>query len=293
MDDMKILKLLAILAALTAPCDAQVLFGMVKSAAPAYVGPGDSQAFNQWGSCSYAFSTADAVSGSAACDLVDTATGLVADTVHVTSAGTVNYTTAQSAGHACATACSVAKVYDKTGNTTGWTQATLANMPQIAFAAVHSLPVINCTGSSAMAATVVAQAQPYTFEALAERTGNFSANQNILGNATGDGFNSQFGFEGANTVGMYNGAVLSQTAADSAPHVLQMTANAASSTIDVDGVTQTTGNSASNNIGSGALNFCQFNSGVNFVTGYIGEFGIYPTTYNSAVQSNARSRWGL
>ncbi len=118
------------------------------SAAASYTGPGDTFTTSPLAaySCAQAFTAAYATALSAACDVVDTATGLVTCTYHFQANGSVNPTECNTSGKSCFTACSVTKAYDHTGNGHDASQATLANMPGLTFSSTPSgtLPAIDC-----------------------------------------------------------------------------------------------------------------------------------------------------
>ena len=106
-----------------------------------YSGPGDvTSGAIAFYSCGRAYNLAYAQALSAACDVVDTATGLVTGTMHFLSTGFVNTTELTGVGQACHVACSITKMYDQTGNGNHVVQATLANMPGLTLNAQNGLP---------------------------------------------------------------------------------------------------------------------------------------------------------
>jgi hypothetical protein len=65
------------------------------------------------------------------------------------------------------TTIKVAKLYDQTGNGRHFTQATLANMPNLTASGLNGLPVLNFPGSVFVLGTAtVTVAQPFTYSTV-------------------------------------------------------------------------------------------------------------------------------
>jgi hypothetical protein len=203
--------------------------GGVGGAGATYSGPGNIAAGGiAFHSCGRAYTAAYAAALNAACDVVDTATGLISGTLHFLATGFVNTTEQSGAGQPCLTACRIAKMYDQTGNGNHVVQATLANMPALTFNALNGLPCPAGTGSATTnlaSVATIAQAAPYSVTAVAERTGSFTTVQRIIRNGVAGAGLLTFGGT-ANTIGANNGTTINLTANDGAPHALLSVASA-------------------------------------------------------------------
>lgn len=269
----------------------------------AYVGPGDIVTMKEWGSCTFAYSAALANTTTSLCDLVAVTGGAAVCTLRASSSGAVDQSAycpgSLTPSAACAAAsggsCRVTKVYAQVGVGGGWTQATLAKMPDFSFSGLNSLPAINCVSArttTLISGSVASQAQPYTFAAVALRTSGTGAN------VLASNLDTELGFDGAaNTASLYANGGANITVAsvtDGVGHVMQGTANAASSTLNVDALTQGTGNPGSASVSASSTSICTFTNGsTNPLNGFVGEAGFYAGTYNSTVQTNMKTRWGL
>ena len=291
----------AIVFAVVAPVSANgVLFLARSSGGVPYTGPGDNQAFISWASVARVYRAALASTSTSLADLVDSSTGTVAIcTLRGSTAGTVDLTSTYCTGSAtpataCAAAaggsCKVKKLYDQVG-TNPWTQATASKMPLLTFSSINGLPAMqfaSANSTTLIQGTNISQAQPFSFEAVAERTSIFTSAQAILNDS---GIDTELSFQNAaNTIKFYAGTQQTGTAADSAFHVLQSTFNSTSSTLNVDGTTQVTADTGTHTLGgSGPAAIGSCPGGVNYLNGLVTEAG----TYNGSVQSNARSAYGL
>ena len=261
-----------------------------------YAGPGDvaSGAFF-FHSCGRAYSAAYAASGGAACDVVDTATGLITCTMHFLSTGFVNKTECSGVGQSCQTACSVAKEYDQTGNGNYGSQATLADMPALAFNAQNGLPCLAGTNTTAVALASpsgITQSLPFTVAAVAERTGNFSTTQRIV--SGGSSATGNLLFVTANSIRVNNGAAVTLTAADSAPHAIITVASATAPYFAIDSNSNSSTTSSGTSPYSDAelvdMNSSALSSGM--LTGLVCETEGWPSDQNAnaaALLSNMRS----
>ena len=244
---------LALLALLIAtPCSAQITqtgAGHVANGGggAGFQGPGDiisgAVAFYSAGR---AYNAAYAAAQSPLADIVDTTTGLATCTFNVGTNGFANLSAV-----VCPTAspivsvttfctvthvgCSITKLYDQTGNGNHVVQATLANMPALTFNAQNGLPCAAGTGNAAVGlatAGSITQAQPVTYTSVAERSGSFTTGQYLFSNASSTA-RLQYATS-TNTIQINNGATVSLTASDSAPHAILIVALAANPLFAID-----------------------------------------------------------
>lgn len=269
-----------------------------------YTGPGDAQTFLVWGSVARVYNNAAASTSTSLADLVDSAAPTtVICTLRGTTAGTVDLVGTYCTGSVtpatkCAAAtggvCNVNKIYDGTGNTSGWTQTTGSKQPVLTFSAINGLPAMTFTSGNATImgnATGVTQAQPYTVLGVAKRTANFTTVQEVVASTGND---VEFQFDSAvDSARVYAGVGVGYTAlvTDNAFHVLQGTGNGVSGTMNADGLTQQVGNSGANTL-SGNVSIGGYLTSI-YLTGQVAEVGIYAGTYNATVQSNTRTQYGL
>jgi hypothetical protein len=265
---------------------------------PTYTGPGDVQSFLAWGSVARGYSAAYAALGASAnaIDIVDTSGGNAA-TINILSTGLIDVATLNTWIGLHGTAC-VAKLYDQSGNTRHWTQATTSKMPRITMNTLNSLPVMTFASTSSQtmtSASISSTAEPYTFLSVGRRTANFSSKQATLANGPGSGaFAHWADFADAFRIGLA-GDLTDTSVADSAAHVMQGCLNGLSnSTLNVDGNAQigpgSTGAAA--NL-SGTTSIGSYQDVAFYMDGYLAEVGIYAATYNATLQSNTRTAYGL
>ena len=263
------------------------LMSVNPAAAPSsYTGPGDiNSGALVFYSCGRAYNAAYATALSAACDVVDTATGLTSCTLHFLSTGYVN--TTQCNATACAVACSISKFYDQSGNANDATQATLAKMAGLTFSALNGLPCGAGIGSAGTgggnltytSANTITQAQPYTSTAVAERTGSFTTLQRIIISDTTGG---RIFFAGsANTISGNSGASVSLTAADNSPHAMLLVSNSSNPLFAID----SSGNTSTSTNGTNAMSSNEFvmnNGSAPILSGYFCEGGVWPADLGSS-----------
>jgi hypothetical protein len=259
---------------------------------PAYVGPGDVQTFSIWASVARGYSAAKAATGTTKAFQVVDSGGINPQDIVVLPSGLVDIATLTTWIGAHGTA-RVKTLYDQVG-TNNWTQATTSRMPIITMNAINSLPAMTFSSANTttlLTASALSIAQPLTALAVAKRTANFTTNQNII---AGNGPDQELSFfTSANSLILYNGAVLTATQVDNAFHVIQATINTTSSTINVDGLTQVTGDSGpASGLGT-TVSLGAYPTGALYLDGMIAEAGVYTNTYNSAAQSNTRTAYGL
>lgn len=278
----------------------------------AYVGPGDVippttpavSAWIPWGSCARAFSNAQASAQAALCTVVDTATGLSSCTINAqlngfanltaTTCGGVNIVTFCTVTH---TGCSISEIYDYTGFSKNFVQATLANMPTLALSALNGLPCIGFNGSSQYLATpsvVDTGAQPYAFSAVAERIGQTSSYGGLI--SYSGNYPQMTFYDAPNTVTMYaGGGAPTASANDNAFHAFNFDFNDTSSYFFIDGVNTIVSTSPGTaNLGA------TINLGVDgdndYLDGVVCEAGFLPGGLGSlapALNSNQHSAYGF
>jgi hypothetical protein len=262
-----------------------------------YQGPGDVYSSGALGaySCSEAYNAAYATSLGSACDVVDTATGLVTCTYHFQSNGMVNPTECNTTGKSCFTACRVAKAYNQvTPGTLDVVQATLASMPGLTFSSTPTgtLPAIDCTiGTNPLLATsaTVTQAVPLSGFSVFIRSSGTSIGGALGGNTTiilpGSG-------AGANLALVLNGGSLTAAATDAAWHAVGGLTNGTgtSSAINVDGA-DTTGATGLGGFSSNNIRLCR--AAADPQSGLIAEAVIWSTatspTNRNSLNTNAHS----
>jgi len=250
----------------------------------AYVGPGDiTSGAIAFYSAGRAYNAAYATGLNAAADVVDTATGLTTCTFHFLSTGFVNKTECNAT--ACATACSVTKLYDQTGTGNHVVQATLANMPALTFNAQNGLP---CAAGGAtvnlQSAGNVSQAIPYTITAVAERTGAFTTGQRITKNGTASAGTITF-FTSTNTVRANSGANSNLTVSDSAFHALVAVTSATAPLFAADSNANTSTATIGTNALSSTVDLMSQGGTSPLTNGFVCEAGIWPADLNSSYQA--------
>jgi hypothetical protein len=210
--------------------------------APSFQGPGDivSGAIGFW-SCSRAYNAAYATGTNNACDLADTATGLTVFTMKILTSGYSDVAGA-AASAACASSCSVKKMYDQTGHgldlipdVPNGVQA-VSHWPVLTFNFIHAIPCASFSSavqSKLISGTVPLTAQPITFSGVIERTANFTSLSTVMADS---GFSDAWMFNSAINSGyFYAGTVFNPTVSDSALHAIQAIYNNTTSSTYIDG----------------------------------------------------------
>lgn len=256
-----------------------------------YTGPGDvfTTSPYAWYSCSRGFTAAYAAPGTGgACDVVDTATGLVTCTYHVGTNGFVNPSECNGVGQSCQTACRVTKAYDQTGNARDVVQTTLAAMPGLTFSSTPTgtLPAIDCNiGTNPVLATTATytQAQPLTLSAVYIRTtgtalgGTIGANANVIVGA-GSGANLAVAASG--------GAGFTVAATDNTWHAINALLNGTgtSSAINLDGADTTGSSGGTTGFITNNIRVCR--AAASPLAGRIAEAGIWAASTNATDRGN-------
>lgn len=276
-----------------------------------FQGPGDvaSGAIGFW-SCGRAYNKAYALANSAACDLVDTTTGLATCTLSIdddgfanlqavvcpTAVPVVNVVTFCTVTH---NGCSVTKMYDQTGTGNHVVQATLANMPGLTLSAQNGLPCPAGTGNAAVRLAMagsISQAAPFTETAVVERTGNFTTLQKISSNGANV---ATLNFTAsANTISSaLGGNAINLTANDSSPHALLGVVSATAPLFAIDSSANTSTSASGTTALAGAQLLMGRSTGAQgLLTGFVCEQGIWPADLNASYQTmlaNMRAAWGF
>lgn len=272
--------------------------------ASGFASAGTNQRFLIWGSVARGYNAAYAAPGTNPAFKVVDGTGANAQIINVLSTGKTDVASLNSWITAHGTA-HVSQLYDQTGGGNHWTQATVAKMPTITVSGIGGFPSLTFASLSAQTlsstGSLPTQAQPFTFEVVAERTANFTTLQDILSTnvvyQTNNGVGKiELQFDNvANTVDLFAGSgPLLAAANDSAGHVIQTTANNTACTINIDSATQVAGNAgATTPSGTDVLWLGSYGTGTTYMDGLISEVGMYGGAFNAAVHANARSFYGL
>lgn len=271
--------------------------------APSYTGPGDITTFLIWGSVARVYNAALANTSTNLADLVASTGGAAVCTLRGSTAGTVDLAASYCAGTtpsaACAAAsggsCKVSKLYDQVG-TNHWTQGTLSAMPTLTFSAVNGLPsmsFVRANSQTMSSGSGISQTAPYVFETVTKRDANNG--DNTLVGTVGNNSVMYFEFNGGagNKLSLYGGNALvlsTTTITEGNWNVIQGGFVNGTGTINITSASQVTG-SLDATTTSGAASI----GGVSphFSDAQITEAGIYAGAYNSTVQSNARTAYGL
>lgn len=191
----------------------------------------------------------------------------------------------------------VTEMYDQSGNSSHVTQPTAARQPQLLLAGCSSpgMPCINFVSANNwfLTGAVNADAQPFTYSLVIDRTGNLSNFNFIWGG--GGGGSAFFGGNTINTVGVScNSSFTAAPATDNAWHAAQAVCNGASSVISVDNVETTVspGTAALATVvtlGAASDNILLFD-------GMLSEAGVWPAGFSpgnrTSVCHNQFSYWG-
>lgn len=261
-----------------------------------YQGPGDiASGATAFYSCARAYNAAYATALGAACDVVDTATGLVTCTLNFLSTGFVNKTQCSGVGQSCATACSISKMYNHVSpGTIDVVQATLANMFPLAFNALNSLPCVSGNANTAFkleSAGTISQSAPFTLIAVAERTGSFTTPQRIISNgASSNGI--RFAASANTIIAASGGTSVTLTANDSTPHAILQVVSATAPLLAIDSSANTSTSSSGTTALSGNQYFASAATAQPMQAGIACEGGLWPSDQNAnyqALLANMRS----
>lgn len=279
----------------------------------AYQGPGNvvSGATAWWGLRAYSLAKA----GTAAINLCDDTGANCSDvltdgtTGRLANPGTHGVNDCSTSG-----TCRIATFYDQAGtNCAGVvacnvTQATNGSRAVLIWSCINTLPCARFSGGQSYTSTANVGAtinQPYAFSATSTRTANFTTAQLILQVIAG----SQLSFRAlANAVAMFagTGGQFIANISDSNWHAINSTYNGASSVLFCGGTAGTncsaggTSNPISpgaNTLPSGNTYQLGHNSGANFLSGDIGEAGIWPLDFTASsrqtnMNANQIAFWG-
>lgn len=201
------------------------------------------------------------------------------------------------------TTCTIKTWYDLTGNGNDRTQTTAANRFTYNASALNGnacgVAAGSVTGYPTSSVTGTDIPQPYTYSAVAERTGSLTTVQYLMSSVSVATNDSQLDFTSTPALLLFSGNgsnSIQQSATDNAPHAVLALANSTTSKISVDGAAATTGDSgtaaANTNMGLGKNPGV---SGNNFV-GIFCEGGIAPSDVSSsttALYSNQHTAYGF
>ncbi|SEE51591.1 hypothetical protein [Bradyrhizobium lablabi] len=263
-----------------------------------YTGPGDIISFLAFGSVARGYSAAYAAPGNnPAVTIVDNV-GAHSTIINILSTGLID-TAAISSFIASFGTPTISKLWDQSGTGNHWIPANTGVATTLALSQINGLPAMIFSGASQCnlkTGVFAAQANPFTFMAVGSRTGS-ATNQCYVG--TSDVNCQLFGSNVANTKGLYAGTTTLTTTggnADGSFNVMQGTfTNSTASTLNVTGATQATGtNPGANGItGAGTIQIGAASANGNLLNGSVAEAGVYAAVYNSTVQSNTRTAYGL
>lgn len=251
-------------------------------------------------SCTFATTTATCTGASSTPHVGSTITGSgVTEPCYVTAvgtftggAGTLTVSGNNSLSAPCGTIASavsitlqyglyVTEAYDQTGNNYNASQSTAADQPQLLPICWSSLPCVSPTASSIYLSisSLPGSSVPYSYTALAERTGAFTTQQYIWFRPNGSSQANNWGFYSTANEVYYTSFTVTFTASatDSVAHIFQAIGNS-TPVLNVDG-TKTTGSSSTTN-----------NSGTSTIMGgiaYYGEQGLWNGVgFSSTQQTN-------
>lgn len=285
------------------------------SAGGPYAGPGDIATTNiraWWGLRGYSAAVA-APGTQPAINICDTATGAICTDIVILSNGNLDVATATTfaAANCTSSQCPIATMYDQSGanqcNTLASpcdvTQATNVSRPLLILNCQGSLPCLRNSGSRRLTSATnhAVINQPYSWVWAAKRTASFTTLQYICctngGNSPRAGYSALADtvFEEYSSGG--GGTTFTATATDNNFHAVQNLFNAASSHINVDGVT--TNGSITTSTGWGAAAYtipARDSFGSAALLGDFLEFGVWGqdnTVDEAAIDSNIRTYWGF
>jgi hypothetical protein len=253
-----------------------------------YQGPGDVvSGASVWYSCGRAYNAAYATGSNGACDVVDTATGLVTCTYHIQTSGFVNPSECTGAGQSCYVACSVTKAYDQTGGGNPAVQATLANMPTLTFSALNGLPCPTGTQSSSQylstASGVTLNAGSTTLTAVSEVNTSASGYSPMIGtNAIGIVYAT---YQSPNTdINLYAGSLGSKGVTNVFHAAVGIIAASGNSNLVIDGTANSVSSGNANS--TGQIGYLGQGGGGNYGGGTACEIGAWPIAFNSTQYGN-------
>jgi hypothetical protein len=320
-----LIALAALVGAVVSPVSAQLGGGLmfpgpghgVSSGGGSYTGPGDivSGASAWWGLRAYSAAYATALGNIA--DIVDTATGGSLCTMKAKATGdadltslscvggTVSVTTFCTVTHAAG--CSVAKLYDQTGNGFFLTNSTLSKMPTLVLGSVSGLASNRPSMVFASASTQnltsplqLATPQPMTLTGVANRSGTSAGA--IVASDTSN--NAELRLDTAGTILIYSGGTpASQSETDGAWHSFAgvFTTTGAASFVNVDGSSGTGASVGTNGYSAGTSHARMGNNAFgSTMNGNVQEGGVWPSALSGTQISNlyngtggAKPYWGF
>jgi hypothetical protein len=248
--------------------------GRPPAAAPSYVGPGDLSigSATHWYSCARAYNAAYAVGGTnKACDVVDTATGLVTCTYHIQTNGFILASECNGVGQSCHTACKVVTAYDQVGSA-NTTSVQAVSQPTLVFNALGTggpagaCMYFTATGQSSYPGGLVStvnpnDAQPFSIDAVWKGGGDASEEDPISATSAGiQVYDGGFGYHQ-----LIAGGAAGNNVTQGVFHASQSYFNGSSSVGYIDATSTVTGSPGTSAFGNGA-------TGVQIGAGYYGAY---------------------
>jgi hypothetical protein len=246
-----------------------------------YSGPGDViSGASGFFSCSRVYNLASATTSTSMCDLVAVTGGAAVCTLRGSSSGLVDLTAycpgTTTPPAACAAAsggsCKVTKMYDQTGSGNPITNATLATMPTITFAAQNGLPSVNFLNANstvlATASQIPGLTQPFTVSWVGKKTAT-TGFEGMFGFGVSEYFNTAnttYLFDGTSsaTVSITEGSNVTvmdlfNSPASAATSAIYVNGTALSTTLAILGASDSTGNPWPVGCGNGCSDFVSAN----------------------------------
>ncbi len=191
--------------------------------------------------------------------------------------------------------CTIKTMYDRSGNGSDITQATISGRPTLTVNCVGGKPCASCV-SQGLLGTVTTTNQPYTFSIVAIRTGATTA-RNAMFSMYTTGSMPIIGAFNSNSANMYSGTEVSATMNDNAWHAVQAVYNGGSSVLNIDN----TNNAVNPNNGAGGttISFCRTGNGAGneqYLTGNMTEAGLWTSAFSvgsrTSMCHNQFAYWG-
>lgn len=252
-----------------------------------YVGPADvvSGPIMWWG-----FRCVNTAYAGNVAEIWDAATGTTTNTILTCSAGGILNQTLNPLSTTCASGCVVGRVYDQSGNGATYCspncdqiQSTNASRPAFTqnYVSTGKFGMTFAGAQSMGINSPVGNAQPLTFSAVANRTATFTSQNAIVGSSGSSSTYLVFSTT-TNQGRMYAGTNQNFPLTNTAEHAIQAVFNGASSSAYVDGTSTSVSPGTS---GMVTLILGSDSGGTDFLTGTIGEVGLWAAAFSAGNQS--------
>lgn len=263
-----------------------------------YTGPGDVVSGASIWAGLRGYTAAYSTGSNPAVDLVDQANANPI-TINILSDGTLDVASIATWVSAnSVTTIKVPRLYDQTGGGRHLVQATLATMPTLILGPVTGLasnrPAMVFASQNLLSPATLSVAQPLTLGTVAIRTSGTSDSGIIAGN---NGNDADIMFRGANVAAIFAGSfapTLAQT--DNAWHSVHGAFNGASSFVNIDGTSGSTGSPGAGSMSTNRGLYLGRDGFGSALTGRILEGGVWPSALSganiSSLSSNQHSYWG-